>query len=94
MHAIKLDESNFKEQRIVNMVGLTVTVSQMLEALTRKGGEEARQRVSLEPNAEITRIIQSWPARFASTRGKELGFTAEDSFDEIIDNFMADDMVK
>ena len=47
-------------------------------------GEKAVSLIRREPNAEIARIVQSWPKGFAAERAIALGFTAETSFDEII----------
>ncbi len=38
------------------------------------------------------RIVAGWPSRFDAMRARELGFTAENSFDEIIRIHIEDDL--
>jgi hypothetical protein len=38
------------------------------------------------------RIVAGWPSNFTATRARELGFSAETSFEEIINVFIEDEL--
>lgn len=72
--------------------GLSVQVSEMVAALQRAGGEPAVQRIRWQPDAEIQRIISSWPGVFTSQRSLQLGFQADANMDAIVQAFIEDDL--
>ena len=49
-------------------------------------------RIRREPNEAIMRIVGGWPRNFAADRGRELGFKAESSFEEIIRVHIEDEL--
>jgi D-erythronate 2-dehydrogenase len=55
--------SGFADSRAVNQPGLTVSVADIVAALGRVAGAEVAARVRIEPNADIQRVVDSWPAR-------------------------------
>lgn len=70
--------------------GITVTVAQMLEALGDVAGEKALSLVRHAPDPRIEAIVASWPARFETTKAKQLGFVGDDNFKQIIDAFVTE----
>jgi nucleoside-diphosphate-sugar epimerase len=50
------------------------------------------QRIHDEPDELIMRIVAGWPSNFTATRARELGFSAETSFEEIINVFIEDEL--
>ncbi|MAY62756.1 MAG: NAD-dependent epimerase [Rhizobiales bacterium] len=84
LHAAGLETERLGARRTLSLPGLSATVGEQIEALRRVAGEKAVSLIRREPNAEIARIVQSWPKGFAAERAIALGFTAETSFDEII----------
>ena len=84
LHAARLEAEALGQRRTLNLPGISVRVSEMLDSLARVGGEAARQRVSHEPDERIQRIVCSWPGDFDITRSRELGFTADQDFDAVI----------
>lgn len=74
------------------MPGLSVTVADMVTALQRVAGEWPLQHLHWEPDADIQRIISSWPGAFTSVRAQRLGFRADASMDDIIRAFIEDDL--
>ena len=72
--------------------GLSVQVSEMVAALQRAAGNQAVQRLRWQPDAEIQRIISSWPGAFTSPRALQLGFQADASMDAIVQAFIEDDL--
>jgi nucleoside-diphosphate-sugar epimerase len=69
-----------------------VQVSDMVAALQRAAGAQAVQHIRWQPDAEIQRIISSWPGAFTSQRALRLGFQADASIDAIVQAFIEDDL--
>lgn len=92
IHAHELPADRWRGRqggRALNLPGLTVTVDQMLQSLARVGGAAAVARVSVQPDASIAAIVQSWPARFATQRAADLGFDGDVDFDRIVGDYAA-----
>lgn len=70
--------------RVVNLPGLSVSVSEMIAALERVAGAEVVGRIRHERDARIERIVASWPGAWDATRGLALGFPTDASYDAII----------
>ncbi|MDH0348244.1 D-erythronate dehydrogenase [Aeromonas dhakensis] len=80
------------DARSINLPGISVTVGEMLTALTQAGGQAARDRVQFAADPAIERIVDSWPGRIDNQRATALGFMADRTFAEIIDSFITHDM--
>ena len=78
--------------RSLNVPGLSVSVADMVAALQRVAGERPLQHIHWQPDADIQRIISSWPGAFTSARAKRLGFRADASMDDIVRAFIEDDL--
>jgi D-erythronate 2-dehydrogenase len=72
--------------------GLSVQVSDMVAALQRAAGAQAVQHIRWQSDAEIQRIISSWPGAFTSPRALRLGFQADASMEAIVQAFIEDDL--
>jgi nucleoside-diphosphate-sugar epimerase len=66
---------------------LSVSVSEMLNALETVGGSEARSLVRLEYDAAIARIVSGWPAEVDSSRAVRLGLTPDPDFVSIVRSY-------
>ncbi|MFA7820812.1 D-erythronate dehydrogenase [Aeromonas dhakensis] len=80
------------DARSINLPGISITVGEMLTALTQAGGQAARDRVQFAADPAIERIVASWPGRIDNQRATALGFMADRTFAEIIDSFITHDM--
>ncbi|CAB5667550.1 D-erythronate dehydrogenase [Aeromonas dhakensis] len=80
------------DARSINLPGISVTVGEMLTALTQAGGQAARDRVQFAADPAIERIVASWPGRIDNQRATALGFMADRTFADIIDSFITHDM--
>ncbi|KAL8943245.1 MAG: hypothetical protein Q9211_001063 [Gyalolechia sp. 1 TL-2023] len=60
--------------RVVNLPGVTVSIDEMLAALNAIGGQEAVDLVEEKRDAATEEIVGSWPAKYNTSRAKELGF--------------------
>ncbi|MFM4921485.1 D-erythronate dehydrogenase [Aeromonas dhakensis] len=80
------------DARSINLPGISITVGEMLTALTQAGGQAARDRVQFAADPAIERIVASWPGRIDNQRATALGFMADRTFADIIDSFITHDM--
>jgi D-erythronate 2-dehydrogenase len=84
LHAADMDLGVLGTHRAVTLPGVGVSVGEQVAALTRIAGAKAASLIQPEPDEAIAKIVSGWPTRFEAKRSRELGFEAEDSFDEII----------
>ena len=67
-------------------------VGEQIEALRKVAGEKAVALIRREPNEMIMRMCEGWAPGFEAKRARELGFTAESSFEEIIQVHIEDEL--
>ncbi|BCN38755.1 hypothetical protein ALDI51_20740 [Alicycliphilus denitrificans] len=72
----------------VNLPPITTTVGEMAQALERVAGKEATALIDWEPDAQIAKIITSWPSRFNPKRAQALGLAADESFEAILRDYV------
>jgi len=92
IHAATLDLARLGWRRNLNMPGLSATVGEEIAALRKIAGERAVSLIRREPDPTIARIVEGWPRRFDTRRALELGFRAENSFEEIIRAHVDDEL--
>jgi len=78
--------------RSVLLPAISATVSEMVEALRRAGGEAAVKRIRWEPDPVIQKIVDGWPRAIAAQRAGALGIRGDASMDEIVQSFVEDDL--
>ncbi|SFC24748.1 D-erythronate dehydrogenase [Tropicimonas isoalkanivorans] len=83
-HAATLDLSKVGPRCNLIMPGLSATVAEQIAALETVAGSKAVSLIRREPDPVIEGIVGSWARDFDPKRALELGFTAEDDFEEII----------
>ncbi|XKU40018.1 D-erythronate dehydrogenase [Pseudomonas [fluorescens] ATCC 17400] len=88
IHGHELGSEQLTEGRVINMPGLSITVERMIEALRETAGAQVAERIRLEPNQAIERIVGSWPGAFCATYSRDLGFTADERFTDVIEQFI------
>ena len=74
------------------LTGLSATVREQIEALRRAGGDAAVALIRREPDAKVLAIVEGWAERFEARQAAELGFTAEQSMDEIVHIHLEDEL--
>jgi nucleoside-diphosphate-sugar epimerase len=92
IHAAEIDGERIGPRRNLTMPGVGVTVGEQIEALRRIAGDKAVALIREEPDEAIWAIVKNWPTRFDARRARELGFKAEESFDEIVEAHIEDEM--
>ncbi|WP_419915633.1 D-erythronate dehydrogenase [Candidatus Poriferisodalis sp.] len=92
LHAAELDSEALGARRNLTMPGVSVTVGEQIEALTRIAGAEAAALIVESPDPTIADIVSGWPERFDTRRALDLGFTPDESYDAIIRAYLEDDV--
>ena len=92
VRAAEIDSDALGNRRCITMPGVSATVAEQIDALRRVGGEKAVRLIRREPDEQVTRIVRTWPGRFAAHHAGALGFRAETSFDEIIRVYVNDEL--
>lgn len=87
LHVLSVPAQSLPSWRALNLPGIMVTVGQMLNSLERVAGKDARALVTDEMNAEIMEIVCSWPGEFDVQSTLALGFTADTTFDAMVEQY-------
>jgi len=87
-----LAPERFGASRAVNLPGLSVSAGEMVAALGRVAGPEAAARVRWQPEPRIARMVAGWPAEWDVSRALSLGFPGDNSFDQIIRDYMREQL--
>lgn len=93
VHAMCLSGQTIGAERTIPLPGLTVTITEMISALERIAGPAATELIRWQPNAEIQRIVNSWPGRVEAARAKTLGFKVDRDFEEIVRAHIEDESI-
>ncbi len=92
IRAAEMPADAWGPHRAVSIPGITHTVREMVDALTEVAGPSVSDRIDFKPDADIRAIVSGWPMKFAANRGRELGFQADGSMQEIIQAFIEDEL--
>ena len=92
LHAAGLAREALGPRINLSMPGVCCTVAEQIDALRRIAGERVVARIRRSHDDLVARIVAGWPQRFDARRARELGFTAETSFDEIVRIHIADEL--
>jgi D-erythronate 2-dehydrogenase len=84
VHAAGLPRDALGPRVNLSMPGVSCTVAEQIAALRRIAGERVADRIRREEDPLVARIVAGWPQRIEARRARELGFSAERSFDEIV----------
>ena len=74
--------------RTLNVPSMSVTVAEMVSALTRVAGAEVAGRIRWEPNETIARMVAGWPGAVDASRARALGFPSDHSVDALIQQYI------
>jgi nucleoside-diphosphate-sugar epimerase len=88
----ELETAAVADRAPINLPGVSVTASEMVQALREVAGEEVAGRVGWKPDERVERIVGSWPGRWDTARAERLGLRGDADFADIIRAYMADDL--
>jgi nucleoside-diphosphate-sugar epimerase len=86
-----IDGARLGSNRSLILPGISVTTGEMVAALERVAGPEVAGRVRWEPDETVQRVARTWPGRLDDSRARGLGFPADERFDDIIRQYIAND---
>lgn len=86
----ELPGENLGTDRAVSLPALTVTVTQMIDALNAAAGDRPLGKISIEPDPFIEEIVATWPLDTHFARATTLGLPCENSLEEIVSYYIAD----
>lgn len=92
IHAAGLTREQLGPRINLSMPGVSCTVGEQIDALRRIAGDKVAARIRREPDALVQRIVASWAERIDGKRARELGFKAENRFDEIVRAHIEDEL--
>jgi hypothetical protein len=87
-----LPATAFGSTRTVNLPGITVTVREMIDALTNIAGADTAALIRFEHNEAINRFIASLPGNFNTQRALAMGFRADHQVHDLIHQFINNDL--
>jgi nucleoside-diphosphate-sugar epimerase len=87
-----MDTGPMGARRAVIPPGVAVTVGEEIEALRQVAGERAVALIEERSDPAVWAIVQGWAQQFEARRGRELGFEAEGSFEEILRVHIEDEL--
>lgn len=82
--------SDLGDDRAVSLPSFTVTVRDMMDALTRVAGDRKLGDIVFEPDPFIQRICDGWPRDASYERATRLGLPRDASLDAIVENYIED----
>ncbi len=91
-HAENLNRNSLTFNGALNMPGLSCTVEEQIEALRSIAGNQVVKLIEPNPDEKIIEIVKGWPQNFDTKIALGLGFSAEGSFEDIIQIYIDDDL--
>lgn len=92
IHATTLSREQIGPRCNMNLPGLSATVAEQIESLRSVVGSEAVALIRRENDPVVAAIVAGWAESFDAKRAQALGFIAENSFDDIIQVYLDDEM--
>ncbi|KAK3063479.1 hypothetical protein LTS18_015158 [Coniosporium uncinatum] len=86
--AVEIPAEKFGHFRTVLLPGYTATSAEILQALEKVAGKEARDLVEEKRDGTIQRIVLSWPEKYDTSHAKELGFVDDVGLEQTIRDFI------
>lgn len=94
IHAHETPSSAWGMSRVLNLPGITVPVSEMIDAMRRVAGDAVAKRVVYKPDERIQKIVAGWPVKFRTPRALGMGFKADPDVEAVIRAYLADEGIK
>lgn len=84
----ELDSGRLGDYRVINGPSISPRLEEIAEAV-RNSGADRLGAITFEPQPEATAIVNSWPSNFLAGRANELGFTANETIEGIVADYIA-----
>lgn len=87
----ELDAADLGMNRVMQMPGLTLSIAQMIDAMTAVAGDGPAKLIRWDAQPEIKRIVSGWRFDIHADRAEALGLQSDDSFADNIRYYLEDD---
>ncbi|MEO6062677.1 MAG: D-erythronate dehydrogenase [Thermoflexales bacterium] len=91
LHSHELPSSAWGASRVVNLPGMTTSVSEMVAAMGAIAGPAVAARVQWKPEPRTQAIVKTWPVRFRTPRALAMGFQADADIESVIRDYIRDE---
>ncbi len=86
----EVDAGELGSNRAFGLPALTVSVGEMVESLRRVAQDRSLGSISVRPDPETQRIVDSWPVVINSERAQALGLPADSDLDVMVRAYIED----
>jgi D-erythronate 2-dehydrogenase len=90
LRAAAADDATWGSRTALNLPALTTTPRSMADAMDRVAGHHASRLIDWTDDPAIGAIVRGWPARLETPRAHALGLRADESFDDIVRDYISD----
>jgi D-erythronate 2-dehydrogenase len=90
LRAASASQTEWGALTAVNLPAISTTAGAMAEALARIAGKPCADLIDWTPDANIARIVSSWPAKINAVRAKKLGLVADVNIDSLIEAYLSE----
>ncbi|MEM7368358.1 MAG: D-erythronate dehydrogenase [Bacteroidota bacterium] len=78
--------------RMLTLPGISLSIQEMVDALTSVAGEEVANRIDWIPDPVIRKIVAVWMTDYDAQRAISMGFEADNNFEEIVRAHIEDEL--
>jgi nucleoside-diphosphate-sugar epimerase len=89
LRAAAVSDAAWGSRTAMTMPALTTTPREMAAAMDRVAGYAASDLIDWTYDPAIAAIVASWPARVVAPRAHALGLRPDESFDDIVRDYLA-----
>ena len=86
----ELEKNQLKDDRAVSLPSHTVSVQNMIDALKAAAGHRSLGEITVKPDPFIEQICAGWPQDCEHSLATSLGFTKEESLEEVVSYYIED----
>lgn len=88
LRAAEVGDSQWGPRVGLNLPALCTTTGEMAAALERVAGKAATDLIDWTPDANIRRIVKTWPAQIDAVRARGLGLLPDPDFETIVREYV------
>ncbi|HEY0932675.1 MAG TPA: D-erythronate dehydrogenase [Trebonia sp.] len=89
LRAAAAGDAEWGSRTAMNLPGLATTPAAMAAAMDRVAGYPASDLIDWDDDPAVGAIVRSWPARVETPRAGALGLRGDQSFDDIVREYLA-----
>lgn len=90
IYLAEIPATKLGSDRAVGIPAINTTVEKMMAALRNVAGNRPLGEHIIEKDETIERIVKGWPVQIINERALQLGFSADNSIEEIVQHYIED----